>query len=107
MLQQTQFWGTTNVNRTGTSATSIGNTTGNISLTGATNTILGTKNVNTAGTATTSIGNTTGAFALTGSVNTFTSTGRTQINSGILDINAAGITALDFRRKLTVSYPFR
>jgi hypothetical protein len=70
--------GTTNVNTTGTAATSIGNTTGAFALTGSTNTILGTTNINRTGTLATSIGNTTGAFALTGSTNTIL--GTTNIN---------------------------
>ena len=71
--------GTTNINTTGTSATSIGNTTGALALTGSTNTVLGITNINTTGTLATSIGNTTGTLALTGSTNTVL--GTTNINT--------------------------
>lgn len=49
--------GTTSINTSGTAATSIGNTTGNVTIVGATNSITGTTNINTTGTAATTIGN--------------------------------------------------
>jgi len=83
--------GTTNVNTSGTLATSIGNTTGTLALTGSTNTILGTTNVNTSGTLATSIGNTTGTLALTGSTNTIL--GTTNVNtSGTLATSIGNTT---------------
>jgi hypothetical protein len=54
------------INNTGVAKTNIGNTTGTISLTGATNTILGTTNINNTGVSNTNIGNTTGLLALKG-----------------------------------------
>ena len=79
--------GALNLNRTGTSSTLIGNSTGNFtlngatnsitgttnSITGTTNTILGTTNINRTGTGTTSIGN-TGALTLNGSTYNLTTT---------------------------------
>lgn len=55
-----------NLNTTTTESVNIGNTTGNIALTGATNTILGTTNINRTGTSATNIGNATGGLALKG-----------------------------------------
>jgi len=66
--------GIVKINTTTTKATSIGNTTGTLNLTGSTNTILGTTNINRTGTETTSIGN-TGALTLNGSTYNCTTTG--------------------------------
>jgi hypothetical protein len=64
----TTITGATTINTTGTSATSIGNTTGTLALTGSTNTILGTTNINTTGLEATNIGNTSEGLKLTGFV---------------------------------------
>jgi hypothetical protein len=64
----TTITGATTINTTGTSATSIGNTTGTLALTGSTNTILGTTNINTTGLLATNIGNTSEGLKLTGFV---------------------------------------
>jgi hypothetical protein len=66
--------GIVKINTTTTKATSIGNTTGTLALTGSTNTILGTTNINRTGTSATSIGN-TGALTLNGSTYNCTTTG--------------------------------
>jgi hypothetical protein len=50
LVGNTTVTGTTNVNTTGTAATSIGNTTGALTLTGSTNTINGNTTVNPANT---------------------------------------------------------
>jgi chaperonin cofactor prefoldin len=68
--------------------------TSTIAITGTTNTILGTTNINATGGENTNIGN-TGAIVATGSTITTTSSGTTQINSGILDINATATASLD------------
>jgi len=73
--------GTTNINTTGTTATSIGNA-------GTTNTILGITNINRTGTAATSIGNNTGAFNL---------------NSGIFNIDATGAITMDTDDPITLT----
>ena len=87
--------GALNLNRTGTSNTLIGNSTGNFtlngatnsitgttnSITGTTNTILGTTNINRTGTGTTSIGN-TGALTLNGSTYNLTTTSNQAYSTG-------------------------
>ena len=80
--------GALNLNRTGTSNTLIGNSTGTFtlngstnSITGTTNTILGTTNINRTGTGTTSIGN-TGALALNGSTYNLTTTSNQTYSTG-------------------------
>jgi hypothetical protein len=84
--------GAININRTGTSATAIGNATGTFALTGSTNTILGTTNINTSGTLNTAIGNTSNTTTITGSTNINT-TGNDDTNIG-LDTATSGSTTI-------------
>ena len=70
------------INFTGTADTKIGNTTGIISLTGSTNTILGTTNINNTGVSNTNIGNTTGVTTVTGQA---TFLGNTQFGDASAD----------------------
>ena len=64
----TTITGVTTINTTGVEATSIGNTSGALNLTGSTNTILGITNINTTGVEATNIGNTSDGLTLTGFV---------------------------------------
>lgn len=64
----TTITGVTTINTTGAEATSIGNTSGVLNLTGSTNTILGITNINTTGLLATNIGNTSDGLTLTGFV---------------------------------------
>ena len=75
-------FGITNINTTSTLATSIGNTTGALALTGSTNTILGTTNINSTGTQSTNIGNATGITTFTGQA---TFLGNTQFGDASAD----------------------
>ena len=73
--------GITNINRTGTSATQLGNTTGVINILGSTNTILGTTNINTTGTLNTNIGVAGSATNITGTT-TINTTGTRNTSIG-------------------------
>ena len=82
--------GTTNINTTGVLATSIGNTTGALALTGSTNTVLGITNINTTGTSETTIGNTTGVLELKGDdVNIYATDISLTSSTGIINLQAS------------------
>jgi hypothetical protein len=80
--------GIVKINTTTTKATSIGNTTGALALTGSTNTVLGTTNINRTGTLATSIGN-TGALTLNGSTYNCTTTSDQTFTSSTLSQSSA------------------
>jgi hypothetical protein len=82
--------GIVKINTTTTKATSIGNATGALALTGATNTILGTTNINRTNALATNIGN-TGALTLNGSTyNCTTTSDQTFSSAGDLSFTKTG-----------------
>ena len=94
--------GTTNINTTGSSLTSIGNAGTSVAVNGTT-TILGTTNINNSGSSSTSIGNVTGTTNFTGNVGIGTSTpqypldvsGNFQMTSGTSNTNPSVIIIKD------------
>ena len=85
--------GIVKINTTNTKATSIGNATGALALTGSTNTILGTTNINRTNSLATNIGN-SGALTLNGSSYSCITTGDQTFTSttGDLSFTKTGAT---------------
>lgn len=83
--------GTTNINTSGTEATSIGTAGGNINLGGvsSTNTILGTTSINASGNANTIIGNAANTTTIQSGVNTITGGANSILSTGANTITAA------------------
>jgi outer membrane murein-binding lipoprotein Lpp len=93
----TNIIGVVTINDTGTSSTTIGNSAGNLHFEGNNNTILGTTTINTTGLGNTTIGNASAGTSIIGALtinNTGTSSTTIGNSSGLVEIEGATNTIL-------------